>query len=460
MTSNSKGLPYEEYIERIPRYTEFLTPEEHDRRSRALAASNAAVELNTLGHSRDSNELLCLDIGHGEQTALMFAAPHPNEPIGSMMLDFFAELLATDDEFRESLNWRFLIVKCIDYDGTQRNTGWFDGPYTLSNYAQNFYRPPAREQVEWTFPINYETLSFEDPLPETQALMDLIETEAPDFIYSLHNAAFGGCYYYLSERLDSTFETLQAIPEPFDVPLDLGEPEAPWMSEFDDAIWEMPSIVHQYEYLEDNIDADPATVITGGTGSLDYARRFNENVVTLVTELPYFYDERVADNSATDRSRRAVILESADQREAVVDELAAIYDTAAQYLEDTPFKRSVEHFIEQSSDRVEAQRSWARSDIDPDEPATVGQVFDALTVRQYYLLLYYGILLRAIDHSLNEMAEAPPNLLEARSQLEESLHTRLAALREELSYQAIPIWKLVAIQFQAGMTVMDAISDR
>ena len=70
--------------------------------------------------------------------------------------------------------------------------GGFKGPYTPLNYALNFYRPAGFQQVEWTFPIKYKTLDNNDPIPETKALMKIIEEEKPIFIYSLHNAGFGG----------------------------------------------------------------------------------------------------------------------------------------------------------------------------------------------------------------------------------------------------------------------------
>lgn len=52
---------------------------------------------------------------------------------------------------------------------------WLKGPYTISNYTRGFFRPAGDEMVEWTFPIDYKTLHFHDVMPETQAVMDLID---------------------------------------------------------------------------------------------------------------------------------------------------------------------------------------------------------------------------------------------------------------------------------------------
>ena len=75
------------------------------------------------------------------------------------------------------------------------------------------YRPPSHQQIEWTFPIQYKSLEFDDPLPETRALMDLIAEVRPDFIYSLHNSGFGGVYFYVSEDAESLYRPFYDLVE-------------------------------------------------------------------------------------------------------------------------------------------------------------------------------------------------------------------------------------------------------
>ena len=47
----------------------------------------------------------------------MFGCPHPNEPIGTMMLEHFTEALARDEALRRELDYTFYIVKVWDADG-------------------------------------------------------------------------------------------------------------------------------------------------------------------------------------------------------------------------------------------------------------------------------------------------------------------------------------------------------
>ena len=119
-------------------------------------------------------------------------------------------------------------MKCIDPDGTRLNEGWFKGPFDIYTYASNFYRPAGKDQVEWTFPIEYKTLKFDSPLPETQALMELIDTAKPHFLYALHNAGFGGAYFYINRQVPSLYPELHRAIENLGIPLSQGEPEVPW----------------------------------------------------------------------------------------------------------------------------------------------------------------------------------------------------------------------------------------
>lgn len=441
----------------VPRYESFYNVAEHRERDEALAAEYAHASFDVLGESSDGNEIWSLTLGDGQYTAFMFAAPHPNEPIGSMTIDFLANRLAKDDSFRDSFDYEFVFVRTADIDGTLLNEGWFDGPFTMSNYAQNFYRPASDEQIEWTFPIEYEEYKFDAPLPETEVLMEIISEKEPDFIYSLHNAGFGGCYYYISHDLDEIFDDLRQIARDRGVPLHLGEPETPWATEFDDAVFKTLSMRNHYDYLTEHTDKDPTEMLTSGAGSVDFAHKQNEDTVALITELPYFYDEQIESETQTDRTRREVILEGADRGAELIDFLEGQLDRVQENLPNTRLTRSISEMVEKGSDRIEAKRTWAKNTSELEESATVAQTVDALTMRSFYQMLYFGTFLRALDHAAmsTENEDNAELLVEVKSTVEAQFHELNGQLLEDLDYQAIPIRKLVAIQAQAGLICMD-----
>ena len=460
MAKESTQKPYRlfhETISEVPHYESFYSVHEHRERDRSLAAEYDHASFEILGESSDENEIWSLTVGDGRYTAVMFAAPHPNEPIGSMTIDFLAHRLAEDDAFRESLGYEFVFIKTIDIDGTLLNEGWFDGPFTVSNYAQNFYRPASTEQIEWTFPIEYKDYEYDDSTAETELLMDVIAETEPEFIYSLHNAGFGGCYYYISDDLHEIFEEFRQIPRNYDVPLDLGEPETPWATEFDDAVFETLSLRDNYDFLAEETDKEPTEVLTAGGGSYDFAHEQNPDVVELITELPYFYDEQIESEAETDSSRREVILQGIENNADLMDFIGDQHERVADLLPDTRLTRAVGEFVEKSDDRIEARRSWAENADELNEPATVAQKVDALTIRPFYLMLYFGTFLRALDHAAmqSDDEEAVESLVDVKSAVEERLHALNGDILEDLDYKAISIHKLVAIQSQAGLVCLD-----
>ncbi|RLG40176.1 MAG: peptidase M14, partial [Thermoproteota archaeon] len=114
-------------------------------------------------------------------------------------------------------------------------------------------------------------------------------TQDPSFIYSLHNAGFGGVYYYVSKEMPLLYPIYQYMAYMQDLPLSLGEPEVPYAVKLADAVYYLPSTRDRYDYLEKHSDKDPFEIIRSGTSSVDYARRVNLDVSELVCEVPYYY---------------------------------------------------------------------------------------------------------------------------------------------------------------------------
>lgn len=129
-------------IDNIPDYQQFLTVDEMDENSKRLAAEfPGIVEIFEAGKSRKGHPIYCLKIGQGSRNALMFGCPHPNEPMGAMLLEYFSRALAENEDLRKELDYTWYLIKSIDLDGTQLNEGWFKGPITLTNFTRHYFRP-------------------------------------------------------------------------------------------------------------------------------------------------------------------------------------------------------------------------------------------------------------------------------------------------------------------------------
>ncbi len=437
----------------IPNYDAFLTVDEMDANSWALHERHPeCVDILEAGQSREGHPILCLKIGNGPKKALAFGCPHPNEPIGCMTLEYFSRRLADDPALREELGFTWYIIKCIDPDGTRLNEGWFKGPFSVSNYARNFFRPAVSQQVEWTFPIDYKDLHFHEPLPETQTLMRLIERLKPEFMYSLHNAGFGGVYYYISDPAPDLYARFHQLAVDEQLPLSLGEPEVPYAVTLHPAIYKFLGVEASYDYYERFTSLNPAQAVTGGASSAEYAKRFADTF-TLICELPYFYDARIDDESLAGISRRDAVLKGADAEDAFYDRLNSLYLPVKPILTvDSPFRKTVDNFITIGLTGLEAKKAWATQTEELSREATVAEWFDNLMVGRFYRGLLLGVFVRMLAKELRDGVGRGRDELECvMSQAIAFRDEWLAALEADLDYKVIPIRSLASIQLGAAL---------
>ncbi len=442
-------------INDVPDYQTFLTVDELKASTRELASAYPdVVTILPIGHSRQGDPIEAIKIGDGPKNALLFAMPHPNEPIGSMMLEYLSARLAQDHVLREGLGYTWYLIKCIDPDSTRLNEGWFKGPFSLENYARHYYRPPMLQQVDWTFPVDYKTLCFDTPLAETQALMTLMKQIQPDFLYSLHNSGFGGAYFYISQAAKALYEPFHELVKSQDLPLHLGEPEIPFATEYAKAIFSLSSITKLYDHLEKETGDDPAKIITGGTSSDDYVRRLC-NPFCLVCEMPYFYTPAIHDTSPADIVRRDAILQRVALERHDINLLGQQSEAiCAELTVPSPFRDAIDEIVETWAGFLDADESWAKTDPKTAEMATVAEKMDNLVLVKFHNMLNLGMFIRMVDHQVAATGESPA-LVAARQAIQTTFDRYASELARELDYAVIPIQKLVRVQLGSALLAAD-----
>ncbi|MED1791388.1 M14 family zinc carboxypeptidase [Brevibacillus nitrificans] len=447
-------------VENVPNYEVFLTVDELDASTRQLASDFPdIVTLFEAGKSRAGHPILGLKIGEGEKNALCFALPHPNEPIGAMTLEYLSRALAEDEDFRKESGYTWYIIKCIDPDGTKLNEGWFKGPYNIYNYIKNFFRPGSVQQVEWTFPITYKNLHFNTPMPETQAIMKVIDETKPAFLYSLHNAGFGGAYWYITHAYEDIYEDLRASAGKHGVALHLGEPESPSCTKLSEAIYKMMGITEEYDYLEKYSEVAPESLITCGTTSADYALEKND-CVTLLTELPYFFDARIQDMSDSTITRREAIEKNIEMNQKHCKKMDEFLSGIRKYIvPENPFVILVEQMITFTKSAEGAKRKWAEAP-EFELPAKVSEVLDNTVIARFYNSLSAGLIARGAEYEMERLKkegnadeQALADLEDARSRAAAYLAESCEKLEQDLDYTVVPIQKLVQIQIESGLIV-------
>ncbi len=452
-------IDFAKLITNVPDYKEFLTVDEMDANSLRLAEEYPdIVSIFKAGESRKGHPIYCLKIGNGSHTAFMFGCPHPNEPMGAMMLEYFSRAITEDDELRSELDYTWYLIKCIDVDGTQLNEKWFKGPFTITNYTRNYFRPAGYEQAEWTFPLHYKKYHFDTPIPETQTLMNIIDAVKPEFMYSLHNSGFGGTYWYLTEEIPELWDKLYDASRKQGIPLHLGEPEVNYVTAYAPAIFPMIKQEQEYDYYEKYAALPPEQLMSAGGSSAGYAEKYG--TLTLVTELPYFYEERIQSDKLMTFTRREAALKKTEFQYGEYNAVESYYDQIKDLIsDDNPFAKMVELSLEHKEENYSSDTAFIKSSSDYDEICKESEAFDNLELPKFSTLFMWTLCIRSCEHELdkNHSEEDRERLKKVHDTCEAEFDRRAEIAERDIHYEVTPIKKLVSVQLESGMMVADYV---
>lgn len=123
-----------------------------------------------------------------------------------------------------------------------------------------------------------------------------------------------------------------------------------------------------------------------------------------------------------------------------------------------PFKLALEAFT--SARDNDATRNMVNTNPDFSKTATVAEEFDNLLMSRFYKSLSYGMLIRANEYELEAMERSGEVNAEKEAALKKARdiaivhHKELTdQLEKEISYEVVPIRKLVSIQLECGLLV-------
>ncbi|MCR4327852.1 MAG: M14 family zinc carboxypeptidase [Nanoarchaeota archaeon] len=292
-------------LREIKDYKEFLTVKEINSEIKKIASKD---ELINLGKSRYGEDIFCVKIGVGKESALIFGFPHPNEPIGSLSSLELIKLIKKSKKLHERFTW--YIIPCADPDGAKLNEGWFKGKFTINKYAENYYRSPPHLQTDWGFPWKYKGYNFSNVPKNTLALKKLIDKIKPVIDYPLHNAGFQGAFFLISKPLNQeSYKEIISLSQKLKIPLDMGEPEMPFLKEFKKPIYQVPFVEEIYDFMEKN-GADAKKETEGGQASIDYSKKVNPKCLGIVGEIPYIYDKKISNRKKLKYSYKEIFFEA------------------------------------------------------------------------------------------------------------------------------------------------------
>ncbi|MCW4021172.1 MAG: hypothetical protein NWF14_08100, partial [Candidatus Bathyarchaeota archaeon] len=280
-----------------------------------------------------------------------------------------------------------------------------------------------------------------------------------DFVFTLHNSSFGGAYFYISEPCPPLYPKLQGLVVSQGLPLHLGEPY-PYFRKLADGMFHIPVEEEIYNFLEKYCDKDPATIRNSGAGIWDYAKRVS-NAFTIICEVPYIYDERIADATPTTITKREAVLKSLEISEEVFSLVKERYEGLADHLDsESPFFDVLAYYMKYHEPTLESKRQWTETDKTLDIPATVSEVFEKTVIEKYHSLEAIGQFIRLLDESVKRKPSVQRRLQKAQSSLLEELKRINSEMEKETDFEVIPIQKLVRVQVGTALHVVDFISRR
>ncbi|WP_234946112.1 M14 family zinc carboxypeptidase [Agrococcus sp. Marseille-P2731] len=432
----------------VPALDGFPTLDELTERFAAIERAHPdLVTSRRIGTSRLHEPLRAYTIGDGPLSHLIVGGVHPNEPIGSWTALHLLEQLIADASLRESLDATWHIVPCIDPDGMRLNEGWFADPADRATYFREFYRPAGDEQVEWTFPFDYKRAYFDRVMPETLALMRMIDRVQPDLYVPLHNAEMGGVYYYLTRPVPELYDMLSRVPTSLGIPLDRGEPEAGHLTELAPAIFMSGSLEEVYDWTE-SLGIDPYPEGSGGDASSAYALRYG--TLSLIAELPHWMHPDADDTSAADESYAELLTRVGTELAASGTRLVHLLELAGPHLGiRTPFLRASERFVPMlvSSGALMVSRA---AQPEAQRTATVAERFGCVEQLHMFRLRFGGMLLRAMRAEVTTGTATA----ELRRVADETaaLLAGWAAEAEDERIRSIPVATLVGVQYGAVLS--------
>ena len=286
--------------------------------------------------------------------ALIEVAEGVHSRIGEDLLRRAGHILAVDQcEIREDLMWDrslyMLVMSCQNRDSCNFRTGTGRSG-DLSDRKRGCFRCFVVHVLPSVIRVIYHQ---RDRLRGVHggSSTDTDNKIRPDFIYSLHNAGFGGVYWYLTKDLDQgLYESLYEAPRKQNIPIHFGEPESPALKVFYPAVFEGGGICSEYDYLEKYGIKDIAKEIDCGTCSDEYASNLCGSI-TFLTEMPYFYDSRIDDRSESDLTRADALKQkiawTMASNQKLKDALAISEDCMGDH---NPFRDSVVCFMKEGGD--------------------------------------------------------------------------------------------------------------
>lgn len=414
--------------------------------ARLLSARHPDLcRMRLAGESRTGRPLWLLSVGHGRRHVLVVAGPHPDEQAGGGTVLWLAEQ-AVADRLRQAdadLTWDFLL--CLDPDGTVLNETGPAGPRPPAVHFRHTFRPAAAEQPEWAGSFRAPG----DELPETYALLAVIDELRPFLQCSLHGTDVGGSWVQLTSDIPGLAEPFGKYAAELDIPVQAGTYDALFWQGSGPGVYVLPPGGRREHFA-----GEPENV-NGST----WCRPQRHGGLTALVEVPMWATRRVADQDPHPEPSYALAGMVARLRKDGAA-MAGTLDRALQVLgaphgTEALLLRGVEQAVGAFAGLATDYETLA---ADPPVPLTMAHVAALDIASRRVPLRAAGMLLRLLDeqHQGDDDPAGEPGRL--RTRLERRLDAGARDLVATTDARWVPVYDQVELQARTVLAAVERLS--
>jgi len=445
---------FNKILNEIPTYTRFLNVNEIDNLMN-LITEIPNIKSKTIGHTINNEPLVMLDIGENDRTALIIGVPHSDEPLGSLVVTYFARWLASHPEIN-GFGWRWLFIPILERRGMRLNEGWFNMPESFAAMAKSTFREPTEDQYEWTFPIKYEDYTWTQSRPETIAIKEILEKEKPEILCNLHHCGFTNGYYYLSEDLPEIYPNLRKFSAKLRIPLSDNSPDVPFGKVFSQGFYQMYGLK---DYLEYYSKKDPLilTALRRGACSDEWYQK-NIGGFSFNCEVPMYLSHKLRDKNPSKKTYMKMIEQRCNRKKIRLDYSKKLMDKLEEYenmADPLLFSTAKKHITNARLSLEHEKRILEKAE---DKEVTKAEKFENSVLEDIFDLFFLGQIWRVAE-SICIKGSAPKicNIMET-SDLE--IKSLAKSVQERGAFYHVPIRNSVKMQLGSILIIADALKNK
>ena len=445
---------YNEIFKDIPTYSRFLNVDEIDELAKQITKL-PGVKHRIIGKTIDDDPLIMLEIGEGNKTALINGVPHSDEPLGSLVITFFARWLATHPK-ENYFGWRWLFIPILEKRGMRLNEGWFNMPDSFAAIAKSNFRQPTEDQYEWTFPVEYDHYQWTKSRPETLAVKKVLEQEKPDLLCNLHHSGYHNVYFYLSQNLPEVYDDLSRLVKNCRMKLSDSAPDVPFGEMFSPGFYKMYGLKDYLSYYR-NKDPEVITTLKRGACSDEW---YHEKVggFSFNCEVPMYLSSKLQDKKPSNKSYKKSLEERYYRKKNRVKYSIRLVNILREYgdLADSLLLDAAEKHVANAQNSLDHDKKLLEKA--QDKTITNAEVFESEVLNDVFDLFFMGQIWRVAENIC--IKGGARQICQLTESVDLEIKTLGKSVQERGRFYQLPIRNSVKMQLGSILVIADALKNK